>query len=53
MSTMKKTPSTSVHFRANVEDMAILKRLGSKLGINQTAVVRQALRCLDKKEGGK
>jgi hypothetical protein len=40
-----------INFRPSAEDIRILKRLSKKLGINQTAVIRQALRCLNEKAG--
>jgi hypothetical protein len=42
--------SKQINFRANKEDLRIIKRLVRKLGITQTAVLKQALRCLDAKE---
>jgi hypothetical protein len=42
--------SKQINFRANNEDLRIIKRLVRKLGITQTAVLKQALRCLDAKE---
>jgi predicted DNA-binding protein len=42
---------TSTSIRYNEEDKRLLKALSERLGITQTAVVRQAIRLLARKEG--
>jgi hypothetical protein len=42
---------TSTSIRYNETDKILLKKLSERLGITQTAVVRQALRLLARKEG--
>jgi predicted DNA-binding protein len=43
--------NTTTTIRFSKDDKRVLKALSERLGITQTAVVRQALRALARKEG--
>ena len=46
-------PPAAITIRPTAEDYKILHTLGRKLGVNASAVIRQALRALAAKEGVK
>ena len=46
-------PPAAITIRPTTEDYKILHTLGRKLGVNASAVIRQALRALAAKEGVK
>jgi hypothetical protein len=43
--------SEQINFRPTEEDVALLKALREKLGIGNSQIIRQAIRCLRDKEG--
>ncbi|TMD64118.1 MAG: ribbon-helix-helix protein, CopG family [Chloroflexi bacterium] len=49
--TLSSMMNKSSSIRYSDEDKALLKKLSERLGISQTAVVKQAIRALARKEG--